>query len=325
VAGFDRWCLPQADPRTLIPGNGIADHDYGPDLPRALELEYSGTDYAAKHDVARRVRPASSLRRETQGDLTRSARWDQVLRRVGIGDVAAVACRDASGCWGWVEAYRDTSDRPFSEDDLDLLADAASYLATPLRRSTLQLLAEPDEPSSQPGVLILDRELRPTSRTPAATQWIDALPMAGVFAAWGMLPAVVYPVATLARAGDLSRAHALLPVGPASWVTIEAAPLEGERQGDIAVTIRAASADETFDLASRAHGLTSREARVLAGLAAGVDTRVLARELGISAWTVQDHLKSVFRKLDVHSRQEAVARLTRPRDRHPTDGVRPAS
>jgi len=38
VIGFDRWCLPQADPATLLPGLGIADHDYGPGLPRALEL-----------------------------------------------------------------------------------------------------------------------------------------------------------------------------------------------------------------------------------------------------------------------------------------------
>lgn len=56
VIGFDRWCVPQADPDTLLPGVGIADHDYGPGLPRALELEYSGTDFAAKHEVARRAR-----------------------------------------------------------------------------------------------------------------------------------------------------------------------------------------------------------------------------------------------------------------------------
>jgi hypothetical protein len=29
------------------------------------------------------------------------------MRPVGIGDVAVVACRDAHGCLGWIEAYRD--------------------------------------------------------------------------------------------------------------------------------------------------------------------------------------------------------------------------
>lgn len=100
TVGFDRWCWPIADPETLLPGGGIADHDYGRRVPRSLELEYSGDDFAAKHVLARRVNPAASLSAETDGDLARSPRWDEVLRPVGIGDVAVVACRDALGCWG---------------------------------------------------------------------------------------------------------------------------------------------------------------------------------------------------------------------------------
>ena len=50
-----------------------------------------------------------------------------------------------------------------------------------------------------PGVIVLDRELRPVSWTAGARAWIDALPVGRLFAAWGMLPSVVYPAATLAR------------------------------------------------------------------------------------------------------------------------------
>ena len=151
VIGFDRWCVPQADPDTLLPGVGIADHDYGPGLPRALELEYSGTDFAAKRDVARRARLASSLVAETGGDLARSPRWDEVLRPVGIGDIAAVACRDASGCWGWIEAYRDASERAFSDDDLDLLGAAGVSMSVPLRRSIVDVRREDPAASEPPG------------------------------------------------------------------------------------------------------------------------------------------------------------------------------
>ena len=55
--------------------------------------------------------------------------------------------------------------------------------------------------------------------------------------------------------------------------------------------------------------LTARETAVVAALVAGVDTREVARTLHISDWTVQDHLKSVFAKLGVHSRRDALARL----------------
>jgi DNA-binding CsgD family transcriptional regulator len=38
-----------------------------------------------------------------------------------------------------------------------------------------------------------------------------------------------------------------------------------------------------------------------------MDTRELARRMYISAYTVKDHLKSVFAKLGVHSRRELVS------------------
>ena len=75
--------LAAADPDTLIPLSGVAEHDYGPGVPRVLELEYSGNDFAAMDVLARRVSPAGSLSRETGGDLARSPRWDEVLRQVG--------------------------------------------------------------------------------------------------------------------------------------------------------------------------------------------------------------------------------------------------
>ena len=124
VVGFDRWCWPLADPETVLPCSGLAEHDYIAGVPRTLDLEYSTDGYAAKPVLARRENAAGSLAVETNGDLARSPRWDQVMRHVGIGDVAAVACRDGLGCWGWIEAYRDRADRPFDEDDLALLEDA---------------------------------------------------------------------------------------------------------------------------------------------------------------------------------------------------------
>ena len=76
VMGFDRWCLALADPQTLIPLAGDAEHDDGPAVARSLELEYSGTDFAAMGELARRTVPAASLSVETGGDLARSPRWD---------------------------------------------------------------------------------------------------------------------------------------------------------------------------------------------------------------------------------------------------------
>jgi DNA-binding CsgD family transcriptional regulator len=316
VIGFDRWCLPAADPRTLIPLGGVAEHDYGPNVPRALELEYSTDRFAAKHVLARRVNSAGSLSAETGGDLARSPRWDQVMRHAGMGDIAAVACRDALGCWGWIEAYRDRSDLPFDDDDLELLASAGSSLSLALRRGiTGAAPGTADEPAG-PGVIVLNPDLSVVSRTAGARAWIDAMPAAGLFAVWGILPPVVYPVATRAREGGAAAGARALDRGvDGRWVVIEAASLEGDGAGKIAVTLRAATPAETFGLLCRAYALTHRERDVVAALVAGLDTRAVTERLIISRYTVQDHLKSVFQKVGVRSRRELLTRLSAPGDR----------
>lgn len=313
VIGFDRWCWPLADPDTLIPLSGVAHHDYGPGLPRLLELEYSGDDFAAKHVLARRANSAGSLSAETGGDLARSQRWDEVMRPVSIGDVAAVACRDALGCWGWIEAYRDGSDRRFEDADLELLANIGPCLASPLRRGVTHANEGDALAPSPPGVLVLDRDLMVVSWTAGARAWIDALPLARLFAAWGMLPAVVYPSAARARSGSAAAgAHALERAVDGRWVMVEASPLLGRGEGEIAITLRAATAREMFDRLCRMYALTAREREVVAAIGAGLDTRAVTQRLFISRHTVQDHLKSVFGKVGVHSRRELLARFNTP-------------
>jgi DNA-binding NarL/FixJ family response regulator len=61
-----------------------------------------------------------------------------------------------------------------------------------------------------------------------------------------------------------------------------------------------AAAEETFP------ELTRRERDVLIGLQRGLGDKAIATMLAISTWTVHTHVKSLFEKLGVHSRTEAV-------------------
>jgi DNA-binding NarL/FixJ family response regulator len=66
-------------------------------------------------------------------------------------------------------------------------------------------------------------------------------------------------------------------------------------------------------LAERVSGeaLSAREIEVLQRVAAGKSNKEIATELFISEGTVKSHVKSIFSKLDVVSRTEAVATATR--------------
>jgi LuxR family maltose regulon positive regulatory protein len=54
--------------------------------------------------------------------------------------------------------------------------------------------------------------------------------------------------------------------------------------------------------------LTPREVEVLRLVVAGHSNRAIAEQLAISEWTVKSHLTKMYRKLDVASRTQAVAR-----------------
>jgi NarL family two-component system response regulator YdfI len=57
--------------------------------------------------------------------------------------------------------------------------------------------------------------------------------------------------------------------------------------------------------------LTAREIEILGLLAEGLGNKVIAGRLGISEHTVKSHLTSIFAKLDVSTRAEAVASAAR--------------
>lgn len=56
-------------------------------------------------------------------------------------------------------------------------------------------------------------------------------------------------------------------------------------------------------------GLTAREAEVLALLADGADAAAVASQLVVSLSTANTHIRHIYAKLDIHSRQELMARL----------------
>lgn len=56
----------------------------------------------------------------------------------------------------------------------------------------------------------------------------------------------------------------------------------------------------------KAKGITPRELEVLNLLVKGQSAKAIADNLAISIYTVSDHIKAIYMKLDVHSKNEAI-------------------
>lgn len=63
--------------------------------------------------------------------------------------------------------------------------------------------------------------------------------------------------------------------------------------------------------------LTSRQTEVLMLVAEGLPNKLIAQRLSIQEQTVKNHMHRILRKLGVHRRAEAAARMTRRRHRWP--------
>jgi DNA-binding CsgD family transcriptional regulator len=125
------------------------------------------------------------------------------------------------------------------------------------------------------------------------------------------LPLVIPAVARRARAvGDhAAPARARARTRDGRWLVVRGSLLGDGPHAPVAVLLEPARPAEMAPLLAAAYGLTDSELRVTELVAHGRTTREIAAKLHLSAYTVQDHLKSIFVKTGTGSRGDLVATL----------------
>ncbi len=125
---------------------------------------------------------------------------------------------------------------------------------------------------------------------------------------WGqpldLIDGLIALAATIAALGD--REHAAQVLGEAETI-LASCPDGGALPERLAAGKRAIGLGKSTTAAPRTE-LSERELTVLRLLSGGLSEREIGRELYVSFNTVHSHVKSIYRKLGVSSRSEAVAR-----------------
>lgn len=309
---FDAHAWLLTDPETEVGCAPLADVPRLDELPRLIALKYltplnrwTGLDSAVTLQGAARGRPERSLV------------WRELLRAQGVVDVASLVFRDKFGCWAFLDLWRIHPAPPFEETEVQLLNQITPPITAALRRvqaRTFDVIPAPT-PTLRPGpiVLVLSPELEVRAQTPDTERYLSALVPPDVDRR--PIPAAAYNVGAqllaLEEGVDQHAPSARVHLAGGVWLTVRAARMGGAvspHEPDIAVTIESASRDERLGVFTRACALSAREAELLTHLAAGSETRHIAREMVLSEHTVQDHLKSIFAKTGVRARRTLLAR-----------------
>jgi DNA-binding CsgD family transcriptional regulator len=309
------WLL--TDPVTTVGTAPFAEVPSMSELPALVRAKYLTP--LNRWTSLTRDEPVALLHATTNGALASSLVWRVVMSRFGICDVASVVFSDQFGCWGFLDLWRDDQHAPFDADDARFLTTIAPTVASGLRDAQGRTFLEPASPKRRgngPVVLTLDDDLTILGRTASSQEWLDIL----LPSAPGMhpIPAAVYNVAAqllAVEAGvDGHAPYSRVHLTDGYWLTLRAARIIGPPEGagtghaGIVVTIEEASAIDRMELFSLAVGLSPRERQVMDSLARGSDTRSIARQMGLTENTVQDHLKSIFAKTSAHDRMTLLSR-----------------
>ena len=317
-------CLMTVDPATLLPTAEFVENGLPAEaLLRLVEIELREPDFNKWVHLAQADRPAASLSEATTGDLDLSLRQREIRGPGGFADELRVVLGGSTGTWGELTVFREARRPNFSPDEVDFVSSLAGLIADGLRRSLLLTAAEAGD--DEIGLLVLDVDDGVHLANRAADHWLDALGTGDRVGA--RLPLVIPTVARHARAlsspapggaaaptaaqapraARAARARACTQAG--QWLIVRGSLLGTGPEAPVAVMIEPARPAEMASLMVEAYGFTDSERRVTELVAQGLSTRQIAGRLQVTAYTVQDHLKSIFAKSGAGSRGDLIARL----------------
>lgn len=307
VVPYDGVCVVTLDPATALPTGEISERALPPHVrPRMAQIEIGGDDVNSFRALLASGRHAASLGDATNGDLCRSLRHRELRAPHGFGDELRAVLVSEHAAWGGLTLLRGDDHRAFSAAEVSLVSSLGTYLAEGIRRGVLltALSGRRHEGEGGAGLVLLDADDSIVMSDAAGEAWLARL------AADDRHHRLPLPVAAVARrtgGGEALPAQVRVRAASGDWLVVRGTALSGEGDARVAITIEPARAYELAPMIADAYGLSERERAVTQLIAKGLPTARIASRLGISPWTVQDYLKSIFEKVGVNTRGELVA------------------
>ncbi len=274
--------------------------------------EYFVPDVNTFAGLARRRATVATLSHATGGHPERSARYRDLLAPSGIPHELRAAFVSRGRCWGAVHIARSDDQPDFIAEEVAALGRITTLVAEGIRTSLRFDAGRRPETGTAPGLVVLGPRNEVELITPPAHELMAAMRSGAQSDSDQTPPSPLLALAAFTRSGpaepDASPRTVAVPTS-LGWVTLHAALPDGTAAGRVAVVLERAPSAQSTAVQLEAHGVTAREREIAGLLARGLTNPEIAELLVVSPYTVQDHIKSLFEKTNVSSRQELVARI----------------
>jgi DNA-binding CsgD family transcriptional regulator len=317
VIPFDCTFFSTTDPATQLFTSSLLDFT----VPtwarlRLIENEFLQDDFNQFRNLLKNHLPVGVLSEQTQGELRRSQRYQDILTPLALGDEMRATFVTNAACWGTLCLHRERGAPEYTTAEAAFLARLTPHIAEGLRKALLLAHTSTTTAPDGPGILILSDDLSVVTLNPTAQYWLAELAEAEKGDKHALPHIILTVVARLqtiereiaAAAPAMPKVRLYMPSG--QWLMLYASRLNrsGEHR-QVAVMFEVAHPMEIAPLIMQAYHLTKREGEVTQLILQGCATTEIAATLHVSSNTVQDHLKAIFEKVNVRSRRELTGRI----------------
>jgi DNA-binding CsgD family transcriptional regulator len=277
-----------------------------------VRSEYMVDDVNAFAGLAARRVPVGILDHVTHGDPQRSPRYRELLLPADIPHELRGAFVIRGRVWGAVHIARRAGSGAFQQRDADALAALTGAIARGIRTSLRFDAARRITGVEAPGMVVLGPKDEVELITPPARALLASLHPGASGYDDETIPTPVLALASFVRSSpDRGQGAGNVVTVPGSdgWVTLHASVPGPPQDGRVAIVLERATGSRSATVRLEAFGATAREREVATLLARGLSRAEIAETLVVSPYTVEDHVRNLYDKLDVSSRQELVARV----------------
>lgn len=322
VIDNDATCWHTLDPHTRLmtsdsPDELIERGLFTPDeAPAAGQLlvrsEYIVEDVNTFAGLAARRVPVGILDHVTRGHPERSTRYRDLLAPYDIPHELRAAFVIRGRVWGAVHIARRAASGPFEQRDADALAGVAGAIARGIRAALRFDAARRASGVEAPGLVVLGPRDEIELITPPARELLASIRSEGPAYSDDSVATSVLALASFLRGmpdGGHDGSNVVTVPGTDGWITLHASLPGPSGDGRVAIVLERANGARSATVRLEAFGATAREREVATLLARGLSRAEMAEALVLSPHTVEDHVKSLYEKLGVASRQDLVARV----------------